>query len=110
MVCFASGVFFFKHKSADDMRISDWSSDVFSSYLGDWDTAEARSGSQHLLRPPARFEAHSPFNYAAQAEVLIVTDIKKGDIAAMSGAYARLIEAAQGSGRATGREGWGRYV
>src|SRR3546814_15918002 len=44
---------------------------------GDWDTAEARSGSQHLLRPPARFEAHSPFNYAAQAEVLIVTDIKK---------------------------------
>src|SRR3546814_5473942 len=50
---------------------------------GDWDTAEARSGSQHLLRPPARFEAHSPFNYAAQAEVLIVTDIKKGDIAAM---------------------------
>src|SRR3546814_2969161 len=53
-------------------------------------------GSQHLLRPPARFEAHSPFNYAAQAEVLIVTDIKKGDIAAMSGAYARLIEAAQG--------------
>src|SRR3546814_19414733 len=46
---------------------------------GDWDTAEARSGSQHLLRPQARFEAHSPFNYAAQAEVRLVTDIKKGD-------------------------------
>src|SRR3546814_20864642 len=69
---------------------------------GDWDTAEARSGSQHLLRPPARFEAHSPFNYAAQAEVLIVTDIKKGDIAAMSGAYARLIEAAQGDRKSVG--------
>ncbi|MBB4640926.1 ATP-dependent DNA helicase [Rhizorhapis suberifaciens] len=63
---------------------------------GDWDTAEARSGAHYLLRPPARFEASSPFDYAAQAEVLIVTDIKKGDIAAMSGAYARLIEAAQG--------------
>lgn len=63
---------------------------------GDWDTAEARSGARHLARPPARFEAPSPFDYASQAEVLIVTDIKKGDIAAMSGAYARLIEAAQG--------------
>ena len=63
---------------------------------GDWDTAEARSGAQHLPRPPARFEAPSPFDYAGQAEVLIVTDVKKGDIAAMSGAYARLIEAAQG--------------
>lgn len=63
---------------------------------GDWNTAEARSGAQHLSRPPARFEASSPFDYANQAEVLIVTDIKKGDIAAMSGAYARLIEAAQG--------------
>ena len=63
---------------------------------GDWDTAEARSGGVHLARPPARFEAASPFDYANQAEVLIVTDIKKGDIAAMSGAYARLIEAAQG--------------
>ncbi|MBK5265180.1 MAG: ATP-dependent DNA helicase [Alphaproteobacteria bacterium] len=63
---------------------------------GDWSMAEARSGAQHLSRPPMRFEAPSPFDYAAQAEVLIVTDIKKGDIAAMSGAYARLIEAAQG--------------
>lgn len=63
---------------------------------GDWETAEARCGAPYLARPPARFEAPSPFDYASQAEVLIVTDIRKGDIAAMSGAYARLIEAAQG--------------
>ena len=63
---------------------------------GGWDMAEARSGARHLARPAARFEAQSPFDYPAQAEVLIVTDIKRGDIAAMSGAYARLIEAAQG--------------
>jgi ATP-dependent DNA helicase DinG len=63
---------------------------------GDWSSAEARSGSLHLDRPAARFEAPSPFDYASQAEVLIVTDIKRGDIPAMAGAYARLIEAAQG--------------
>ncbi|MGV3770527.1 MAG: helicase C-terminal domain-containing protein, partial [Sphingobium phenoxybenzoativorans] len=63
---------------------------------GDWSSAEARSGSLHMDRPAARFEAQSPFDYPAQAEVLIVTDIKRGDIPAMAGAYARLIEAAQG--------------
>ncbi|GLI98604.1 ATP-dependent DNA helicase [Sphingobium sp. BS19] len=63
---------------------------------GDWNLAEARSGTLHLSRPAARFEAVSPFDYPTQAEVLVVTDIKRGDIAAMSGAYARLIEAAQG--------------
>lgn len=63
---------------------------------GDWDVAEARSGAQHLLHPAARFEAPSPFDYAAQSEVLIVTDVKRGDTAALAGAYARLIVAAQG--------------
>jgi ATP-dependent DNA helicase DinG len=63
---------------------------------GDWDTAEARTGARHLARAAARFEAPSPFDYAAHARVLIVTDIRKGDIAALSGAYARLIEAAGG--------------
>ena len=38
----------------------------------------------------------SPFDYAKQSEVLIVTDIAKGDIAALAGAYGRLIEASGG--------------
>lgn len=63
---------------------------------GDWNNAEARSGSVHLPRGPERFEAPSPFDYPGRAEVLIVTDIRRGDIAALSGAYARLIEAAGG--------------
>lgn len=63
---------------------------------GDWDNAESRSGAVHLPRGAGRFEAISPFDYQARAEVLIVTDIKRGDIAAMSGAYGRLIEAAGG--------------
>jgi len=61
-----------------------------------WDAAEARTGALHLGRAATHFEAASPFDYAAAAEVLIVTDIPRGDIAALSGAYARLIEAAGG--------------
>ncbi|MEJ7932964.1 ATP-dependent DNA helicase [Sphingobium sp. AN558] len=63
---------------------------------GDWSNAEDRSGATHLPQRATRFEAPSPFDYAARAEVLIVTDIKRGDIGALSGAYARLIEAAGG--------------
>lgn len=61
-----------------------------------WASAEVRSGAGHLDIAPALFEAPSPFDYAANSEVLIVTDIKRGDLAALSGAYARLIEAAGG--------------
>ncbi len=62
----------------------------------DWSAAEARTGALHLPGPTHHFEAESPFDYAACSEVLIVTDIKQGDIAALAGAYARLIEASGG--------------
>jgi len=63
---------------------------------GDWDVAESRTGAAHLLQPPAHFEAASPFDYAAHAQVLIVTDVKRGDLAGLANAYARLIVAADG--------------
>jgi len=63
---------------------------------GDWDTAEARVGGPHLARAPGRFQVASPFDYATQAEVLIVTDVKRGDVPQLANAYARLIEAAGG--------------
>jgi ATP-dependent DNA helicase DinG len=62
----------------------------------DWPVAEARTGALHLPQAASHFEAESPFDYAACSEVLIVTDLKAGDIASLAGAYARLIEAAQG--------------
>jgi ATP-dependent DNA helicase DinG len=61
-----------------------------------WPSAEARTGALHLPGPIRHFEAVSPFDYAAQAEVLIVNDIGRNDIAALAGGYARLIEAAEG--------------
>ena len=63
---------------------------------GDWDTAEARVGAPHLGRAATRFEAASPFDYPAHAQVLIVTDVKRGDLPGLANAYARLIVAAEG--------------
>jgi len=62
----------------------------------DWDAAVTRTGAGHVETAAHLFEAESPFNYAGQAEVLIVTDVAKGDISALAGAYGRLIEAAGG--------------
>jgi ATP-dependent DNA helicase DinG len=62
----------------------------------DWDAAIARSGAPHLAIAPRLSAFDSPFDYAAQAEVLIVTDVPKGDVAALAGAYARLIEVSGG--------------
>ncbi len=61
-----------------------------------WDAAIARSGAAHVESQPMLSAAQSPFDYAARAEVLIVTDIKRGDLPGLAGAYARLIEASQG--------------
>ena len=62
----------------------------------DWDTAITRSGAPHISVAPRLAAFDSPFDYAAQAEVLIVTDVPKGDLAALAGAYGRLIEASGG--------------
>jgi ATP-dependent DNA helicase DinG len=64
--------------------------------LEGWPTAEARTGACHLDQPVLHFSADSPFDYAANSEVLIVTDLKRGDVAQLAGAYSRLIEAAGG--------------
>jgi ATP-dependent DNA helicase DinG len=62
----------------------------------DWPRAMALSGTSHLELEPRTAVAESPFDYAQRAEVLIVTDIRKGDIAALAGAFARLVEASDG--------------
>ncbi len=62
----------------------------------DWDAAIAKSGANALGLAPRLSSFDSPFDYAGQAEVLIVTDVPKGDVAALAGAYGRLIEASGG--------------
>ncbi|MDG2005608.1 MAG: ATP-dependent DNA helicase [Novosphingobium sp.] len=62
----------------------------------DWRSAVGRSGAEHIGVTPALAAHDSPFDYAEQAEVLIVTDVPRGDIPALAAAYARLIEASNG--------------
>ncbi|WP_271439001.1 ATP-dependent DNA helicase [Pontixanthobacter luteolus] len=62
----------------------------------DWESAVAASGTPYIEVKPQMSSAESPFDYANRAEVLIVTDIKRGDLPALAGAYARIIEAAGG--------------
>ncbi len=63
---------------------------------GDWKDAQARTGAGHLAHGAQEFSASSPFDYSGQSEVLIVTDVKRGDLPALAGAYAQLIAASQG--------------
>lgn len=63
---------------------------------GDWSQAEALSGATHLDQAPATFGVASPFDYAANSEVLIVTDVTRGDMSALANAYGRLITASRG--------------
>ena len=62
----------------------------------DWEAAITRSGAPHIGAPVRLGAFESPFEYAEQAEVLIVTDVPKGDISALAAAFSRLIEASQG--------------
>ncbi len=62
----------------------------------DWEAAEARTGTVHLDGLTHHFAAPSPFDYARQSAVLIVTDVKRGDVPQLAGAYAKLIAAAGG--------------
>lgn len=61
-----------------------------------WEDADIRTGARHMDGGVQHFGVTSPFNYANQSEVLIVTDIGKGDLPALAGAYSRLIEASGG--------------
>jgi ATP-dependent DNA helicase DinG len=62
----------------------------------DWEAAEARIGAQHLARPALRARVPSPFDYARQTRVLIVTDVGRHDLSSVAGAYRALFEASGG--------------
>lgn len=57
---------------------------------------ESSAGAQHLDIEPRLFSVESPFDYARQARVFIITDVKPRDTASLALAYTRFIEAARG--------------
>jgi ATP-dependent DNA helicase DinG len=67
---------------------------VTSATLGD--PPEAAAGAGYLAVAPEIVRLASPFDYAAQARVFIVTDVERGNTASLAHAYHALIEAAGG--------------
>ena len=61
-----------------------------------WDGAEARTGARHLPKPAFRVRVPSPFDYAAQTRVMIVTDLARDDMDQIASAYRALFLAAKG--------------
>ena len=62
----------------------------------DWAAAEAATGGRHLAAAPVRAAVPSPFDYAAQTRVLVVTDVRRGESGQVAAAYRALFVAAGG--------------
>lgn len=62
----------------------------------DWAAAEERTGAGHLARPALHASVPSPFDYARQTRVLVVTDLRKDDPDQMASAYRALFLASGG--------------
>jgi ATP-dependent DNA helicase DinG len=61
-----------------------------------WIGAEARTGARHLAKPAFRVRVPSPFDYAAQTRVMIVTDVARDDMNQIAAAYRSLFLASKG--------------
>jgi ATP-dependent DNA helicase DinG len=62
----------------------------------DWQSALWRTGAVHLPLPAIRAQHPSPYDYAQQAKVFIVTDVRKDDLDQVAAAYRELFIAAGG--------------
>lgn len=62
----------------------------------DWQAAEIRTGASHLVLPARRASFSSPFDFRAQARVLIVTDVRRNQPDEVAAAYRALFQAAGG--------------
>ncbi|HEY8872796.1 MAG TPA: ATP-dependent DNA helicase, partial [Stellaceae bacterium] len=61
-----------------------------------WSAAEAATGLRHLEDSPRAARIASPFDYAAQTRILIVTDVPRDDLGQVAAAFAALMIAAKG--------------
>jgi ATP-dependent DNA helicase DinG len=61
-----------------------------------WKAARMRTGMEYVSADVQQEKFSSPFLYAAQTRVLVVTDVTKTDLAQVAGAYQTLFEAAGG--------------
>ena len=62
----------------------------------DWLAAAQRSGSVHLPSPAIRAQVPSPYDYAAQTRIFVVTDVRKDDLDQVAAAVRELFLASGG--------------
>ncbi len=62
----------------------------------DWRAAEARTGAVHVSPPALRAQVPSPFDYAAQTRIFVVTDVRRDAPEQVAAAYRELFLAAGG--------------
>lgn len=62
----------------------------------DWRTAETRTGAFHLPKPAIRTRVESPFDYAQQTRVFVVTDVRRNDADQVAAAMRELFLASGG--------------
>jgi len=62
----------------------------------DWKAAEQRTGAIHMGEGVVRARVPSPFDYAGQTRVFIVTDVRKDEMDQVAAAYRELFKAAGG--------------
>ena len=64
----------------------------------DWNSCDARAGITHMNTNPERVTLPSPFDYAGDTRVIVVTDVRKDDLRQVAAAYRELFLAAGGGG------------
>ncbi len=62
----------------------------------DWQNAQQRVGASHLTQKVMRTSMPSPFDYVNRTKVIVVTDVRKDDLAQVAAAYRELFLAANG--------------
>lgn len=80
----------------DSLGLAAPANDESQNALADWTSAEARTGTSHLLAPAMHAAMASPFDYAQATRVLIVRDVKRDDPDQVASAYRELFLAAGG--------------
>jgi ATP-dependent DNA helicase DinG len=64
----------------------------------DWHAAEIRTGTRHLPVRPIQSSENSPFDHVKNLKILVVGDVRKGDMDQTAAAYRDLFKAAGGGG------------
>ena len=83
---------------ADADTVTDTVADTVADTATDWASADARTGALHFPGPAVHARVASPFDYAAQTRVFVVTDVRRNDADQMAAAMRELFIASGGGG------------